>query len=67
MATTVRFWAGTALAIAVAILLVVGMFGDDLQRAHQACVERGGHVVIESDPQSIGQFCVLPSGERVPL
>lgn len=57
----------TALAIAAAILIVVGMFGDDLARARQSCVDRSGQVVIQSDPQSIGQFCVLPNGERIPL
>ena len=62
-----RFWALSALAIAAAILIVVGMFGDDLARARKSCVDRGGEVVIQSDPQSIGQFCVLPNGDRIPL
>jgi hypothetical protein len=64
---SLRFWAATALAVAAAVLLLVGAFGDDLQRARKACVDQGGRVVIESDPYSIGQRCVLPSGTSVPL
>ena len=67
MTSKVRFWAATALAIAAAILLVVGTFGDDLQRARQACVARGGEVVIQSGPLSIGQYCVLPNGTKEPV
>lgn len=64
---SVRFWAATVLALAAAALLVVGVFGDDLQRARRACLERGGQVVIVSDPYSIGQHCALPGGSQVPL
>jgi len=63
----VRFWLITTLAVVAAVLLMVGLFGDDLALARQACVDRGGAVVIESDPQSIDQYCVLPNGEREPL
>jgi hypothetical protein len=62
-----RFWAATVLAVAAAVLLVVGSFGDDLQRARRACLDQGGQVVIESDPYSIGQRCVLPNGTSVPI
>jgi hypothetical protein len=62
-----RFWAITILAVVAAALLVVGVFGDDLQRARRACTDQGGRVVIESDPYSIGQHCVLPNGSEVPL
>jgi hypothetical protein len=40
------------------------MFADDVQRARAACEARGGHVVIESDAQSIDQYCLLPNGEH---
>jgi hypothetical protein len=63
----VRFWVVTTLAVVAAMLLMVGLFGDDLARARQACTDRGGEVVIESDPQSIGQYCVLPNGDKEPL
>jgi Domain of unknown function (DUF333) len=63
----VRFWAATVLAVAAAVLLVVGAFGDDRQRAQKACVDQGGQVVIQSDPYSIGQRCVFPNGSQVPL
>ena len=64
---SVRFWGATVLALAAAALLVVGAFGDDVQRARRDCVDRGGHVVIESDPYRIGQACLLPGGSQVPL
>lgn len=64
---SVRFWGATALALVAAALLVVGAFGDDVQRARRACLGRGGEVVIASDPYSIGQSCLLPGGSQVPL
>ena len=64
---SVRFWGATVLALAAAAALVVGAFGDDVERARRACLERGGQVVIVSDPYSIGQRCVLPGGSQVPL
>jgi hypothetical protein len=64
---SVRFWGATVLALVAATLLLVGAFGDDLQRARKACADQGGRVVIESDPYAIGQRCVLPSGSAVPL
>lgn len=67
MGMPLRFWAITSLAVVAAVLLMVGLFGDDLARARQGCIDRGGQVVIESDPQSIGQYCVLPDGEKEPL
>jgi hypothetical protein len=67
MGMPIRFWAITTLAVVAAVLLMVGVFGDDLARARQSCNDRGGEVVIESDPQSIGQYCVLPNGEKEPL
>jgi hypothetical protein len=64
---SVRFWAATVLALGAAVLLVVGAVGDDVQRARRACLDRGGEVVIESDPYRIGQACLLPGGSQVPL
>jgi hypothetical protein len=64
---SLRLWAATALALAAAALLLVGTFGDDLQRARRECLDRGGQVVIASDPYSIGQQCILPGGSQVPL
>lgn len=64
---SVRFWGATVLALAAAGLLVVGAFGDDVERARRTCLDRGGQVVIASDPYSIGQSCVLPGGSQVPL
>ena len=64
---SVRFWVATVLALGAAGLLVVGAFGDDVQRARRDCVDRGGQVVIESNPYKIGQACVLPGGSHVPL
>jgi hypothetical protein len=63
----IRFWLITTLAVVAAVLLMVGAFGDDLARAREACTDRGGEVVIESDPQSIEHYCVLPNGEKEPL
>lgn len=67
MEMSLRSWALSALAVGAAVLLWYVLFSDDRQQAQQACAERGGHVVIQSDAQSIGQFCVLPNGERTPL
>ena len=64
---SLRFWAITALALVAAVLLMVGAFGDDLQRARRACQDQGGQVVVESDPYSIGQRCVLPNGTSLPI
>ena len=64
---SVRFWGATALALLAAAMLLVGAFGDDVQRARRACLDRGGQVVIESDPYRIGQACLLPGGSQVPL
>lgn len=63
----IRFWALSALAVGAAVLIWYVMFSDDRGRAQQACAARGGKVVILSDAQSIGQYCVLPNGEKVPL
>lgn len=63
----IRFWGLSALAVGAAVLIWVVMFSGNRGRAQEACVARGGEVVIVSDAQSIGQFCQLPSGERVPL
>ena len=63
----VRLWALTAFAVGAAVLIWYVMFSDDRRRAQEACVARGGEVVILSDAQSIGQYCLLPNGERVPL
>lgn len=62
-----RFWGLSALAVGAAVLIMLVMFSDDRSRAQQACVARGGEVAIVSDAQSIGQYCLLPNGERVPL
>ena len=62
-----RFWALSALAVGAAVLIFYAMFSDDRRRAQEACIARGGQVVIESDPQSIGQYCMLPNGEKTPL
>jgi hypothetical protein len=64
---SLRWWAMTALALVAAALLLMGAFGDDLERARRACADRGGHVVIASDSYSIGQSCALPGGSQVPL
>ena len=63
----VRFWALSALAVGAAVLISFVLFSDDRKRAQEACVARGGEVVIVSDAQSIGQFCVMPNGERIRL
>lgn len=67
MGLSLRSWALAALAVGAAVLLWYVMFADDRQRAQEACAERGGHVVIQSDAQSIGQFCIMPNGEQTPL
>ena len=64
---SLRFWGATVLALAVASLILVGTFGDDVQRARRTCLDQGGRVVIVSDPYSIGQRCILPNGSQVPL
>lgn len=64
---TLRFWALSALAVGAAVLIWYVMFSDDRRRAQEACVARGGQVVIQSDAQSIGQFCVMPNGSQTPL
>ncbi len=63
----IRLWALTAFAVGAAVLIWFVMFSDDRSRAQEACVARGGEVVIVSDAQSIGQFCVMPNGERTRL
>ena len=60
----VRFWALSALAVVAAVLIFFMLIGDDRRRAQEACVARSGEVVIVSDAQSIGQFCLLPNGEK---
>ncbi|HYK96124.1 MAG TPA: hypothetical protein VE011_09705 [Candidatus Dormibacteraeota bacterium] len=57
----------TVIVIAAAIVLGVAIFNGRVQKARQACVDRGGQVVILSDPQSIGQYCAFPSGSREPI
>ena len=57
----------TVLAIGAAVLVWYVAFSDEVQRARDRCAERGGQVVIVSDAQSIGQYCVLPNGEKEPL
>lgn len=63
----IRLWALSALAVGAALLVWYVLFSDDRGRAQEACVARGGAVVIVSDAQSIGQFCVMPNGTRTPL
>lgn len=56
------------IAVIVAAAMVLGyvMFSDDVRKAREACLARGGQIVIESDGQSVGlpHFCLLPNGER---
>jgi len=59
-----RFWGLSALAVVAAVLIWVMLIGDDRRRAQEGCVARGGEVVILSDAQSIGQYCLLPNGEK---
>lgn len=63
----VRFVVLTTLVVVAAVLLWYAMFSDDVARAREACLARGGQVVIESDAQSIGHVCVFPDGTREKL
>jgi hypothetical protein len=57
----------TSMVIAVALVIGFLLFSRKVENARQACVDRGGRVVIDSDATSIGQYCVMPSGTREPL
>ena len=57
----------TVIVILVALALGVSIFNGRVQRSRQSCLDRGGQVVIQSDPTSIGQYCVFPSGSREPI
>jgi hypothetical protein len=57
----------TAAVILLALVLGFMFFNGRVQRARQACEDLGGQVVIVSDPTSIGQYCVYPSGSRDPI
>ena len=59
-----RFWGLSALAVMAAVLVWVMLIGDDRRHAQEACIARGGEVVIVSDAQSIGQYCLLPNGQK---
>jgi regulatory protein YycI of two-component signal transduction system YycFG len=53
--------------IVLALVLGLAFVNGKVQRSRQSCVDRGGQVVIQSDPMSIGQYCVFPSGSREPI
>lgn len=57
----------SVIVILLAIFIGVVLLSDRVQRSRQSCVDRGGQVVIQSDPTSIGQYCVFPSGSREPI
>ena len=62
-----RSQAATVLVVAAALLLGFLFLSGRVRDARQACVDRGGQVVIESDATSIGQFCVWPDGSQQPI
>lgn len=64
MSETSRSRLLTAITVVGALFLWYVMFSGRVQDARARCIERGGQVVIESDPLSIGHYCVLPNGER---
>lgn len=53
--------------VAVAVVIFALLFTKNVNDSRQSCIDRGGQVVIQSDPQSIGQYCVFPSGSREPI
>jgi hypothetical protein len=53
--------------IILALVLGLAFVNGKVQRSRQSCLDRGGKVVIQSDPMSIGQYCVFPSGSREPI
>jgi hypothetical protein len=53
--------------VVLALVLGLAFVNGKVQRSRQSCVDRGGQVVILSDPNSIGQYCVFPSGSREPI
>jgi uncharacterized membrane protein affecting hemolysin expression len=57
----------TVIVIVVALALGIAIFNGRVERSRQSCLDRGGQVVIQSDPNSIGQYCVFPSGSREPI
>lgn len=57
----------TSLVILVALVIGFALFSRKVENARQACVDRGGQVVINSDATSIGQYCVMPNGSREPI
>jgi hypothetical protein len=57
----------TVIVILGALVLGLLLFNTRVQNARQACVDRGGQVVILSDPQSVGQYCVYPGGSKEPI
>jgi|GEM_PF-3573052 flagellar biogenesis protein FliO len=57
----------TTMVIVLALVLGFAFVNGKVQRSRQSCVDRGGQVVIQSDPMSIGQYCVFPSGSREPI
>jgi uncharacterized membrane protein affecting hemolysin expression len=57
----------TVIVILVALALGIAIFNGRVQRSRQSCEDRGGQVVIQSDPTSIGQYCVFPNGSREPI
>jgi len=57
----------TVIVILTALGLGLLFVNGKVQRARQACEDRGGKVTIISDPTSIGQYCVYPSGSTEPI
>jgi hypothetical protein len=57
----------TVVVILIALVLGFLFVNGRVQRARQGCEDRGGKVTILSDPTSIGQFCVYPSGSTEPI
>jgi uncharacterized membrane protein affecting hemolysin expression len=57
----------TVIVILIAVVVGFAVFNGRVQRARQGCEDAGGQVVIVSDPTSIGQYCVYPSGSRDPI
>jgi hypothetical protein len=57
----------TVAIVAVAVVVFALLFTKKVNNARQDCIDRGGQVVIVTDPLSIGQYCVFPSGSREPI
>jgi hypothetical protein len=57
----------TVAVVAVAVVIFAFLFTKKVNNARQDCIDRGGQVVIVSDPLSIAQYCVFPSGSREPI